>query len=616
MHYSKTVVAFLLVFFTALFGQSALTAENDDDYTDPLLSLRTGPVILAKQNSVDSETASLPGSSLRDLTIINGDNNNSATRERLRKYYNPTVLKIRAPLSVRVIVKAGLTAIWVIPTFNTSVPACLGSLGEMGVTEQMFPQSVAIGTIAPPVVMLGSMAVFNHASRIFTKVPEDVLRIQEAVTDHPYFFSHLNMFSTNDSDSWYMKWTYSGLNILLEEALLGMLWGGIITYLERHLDSSWGPYWAYALVFSALYLFPLYGMTVGPTNDPDDNPFRTYETDEDREEHQKLVDVVQCGIEQVQNGKEQVREVLAEQLNVIQRQLPPAANSPLLAAQRDQSDSAPASPLSSHPNIAKDAYVNLFDYLIEIYNSQPSYTKAWRKARQQIAKWGSVIIEGASLPMRTMVSYALPYLFLEYFISTEWAIAGGVASAILFSPTNIASAYKELPLVRDELINLMRLYPPNSPPCWGNQYLSFIPDRLQALASISLSTLYIVIPEWVFLRHVVLEHVFDIHSLPSQLILILPYLAGTPFSSARQFAAEQLSHIHNWVSTGMPINACKKLHLLPCCPNQHVNALVEGQMVIKKLDEVKRKTKKLNKEHRNYLRNQTNSTNHPPAMHM
>jgi hypothetical protein len=88
-----------------------------------------------------------------------------------------------------------------------------------------------------------------------------------------------------------------------------------------------------------------------------------------------------------------------------------------------------------------------------------------------------------------------------------------------------------------------------------------------------------------------------------QLALIVPYLAGTPYSSSRQFASEQISHIHNWVSTGMPVDLCKKFRLLPWCPSQHVNDLVEGQLVLEKLKEVGTKTEKLNAKHGRYMKN-------------
>jgi hypothetical protein len=478
-------VAFLLVFFTLLFGQPAFTldAEQDaglqsrmstyhdeDEFNDVHAAFRQGQNTLATTEDNDVGALSAAQHSLHDLRGLIPSDEDPQIAQRLRLYYNPTILKIRSKMSIRMTVQACIAVLCAFPIFQVFVPAFLGALGEMGVTEEMLSTRAGIPIAAIPVLILGSMAVWNKAGKLFTKVPTDILQNQDTVTDR--------------SHPWYEIFTYSIVNAVMQEAHWGMLWGGIITYLESDLDASWGPYQIYSTMFTFFMLFSIYDMIVRPTNDPDENPFRSYESNEDRIEHQNLTTVINCAKAEVQGGNNEVTNVLAGQLNVLQRQAPATASTPLLV-NRDTGSSSSTSVESvaeadaeiglarerPAPRVHKDTYLQLFDYGIDEYNKQSTLTKRWFTARELFAKWAAAAIQTASIPMREMITYAIPYLFIDYFTSSQVAIAGGVITAIIFTPSNIASAFKEVPLVARELVDIMRLYPPNSPPSWGNIYI-------------------------------------------------------------------------------------------------------------------------------------------------
>jgi hypothetical protein len=228
--------------------------------------------------------------------------------------------------------------------------------------------------------------------------------------------------------------------------------------------------------------------------------------------------------------------------------------------------------------------LKVFDEMVKIYHKVPERKKVWKKWKEKLALGGSIGIQALSFPMRTIATYGLIYKPLSLFLPVEYAIGGGIALTVILTPINMFSSYKEIPLTRDECLDLFGLYAPDSPPYWGARIASGI--------AVVGATTYIVLPIEYYLRHNILENVVGITNLPAQILLSTPFLAGTIYAGARQFISKQMSKISNWASTGMEIDFCCRFRIFPCCDSR--NALTSGQELLEKIKEIHIKTQNLN----------------------
>jgi len=530
----------------------------------------------------------------------------------LKTYYNPTILTLRVGKTAGQVLSgcAGVAASF--PSFQVPVPLLLGAIRELGITPGELPTYIAL-IIAPPIpVVTGVLAAYGGAAKLLSYETSE------------YEKAHTTL--TTRQQSLVENIVYSPFNKFFQFALYGILVGAMITNLESHIDqSTWGPYWIWAVTFTAFFLVPIYYMMVAKTNNPNKHPFRHYENEEAKQSQQTLLAILKAVKEEIMNGNFEQTKPLARKMNVLltetseerQEPLPEKhENSPLVKSQllttvsekethntqeipedddkQSQSDLSSAnltmSGMSSG-NIAlksvtglasrkanfnhEHAYLNVLQEMSHIYDTIPPLKKWWINAKETAALVCGTGMQIGGIPIKTLAVYGTSNILLSLFMPTNWALGTSAVVAGIFTPGILGGSYKEIPMTRDEFYDLFSLYPADSPPYWQNKWVSFIADRLPSAVSIA-GAAYIVLPMWVYLRINILEAQIGIQNKTAQAFLITPW-AATVYAGARQFVSGPISKLANWFSTGMEVDidlSCcssewrlkgKMIRMLTCC---------------------------------------------------
>lgn len=618
---------YLCLILTLVLPSSIFSMDDDDD--DPYK--RYAPINIGTVDDRDQPDAqrslkliSAPGAPSSDAILEDKD---ATIMEQLKKYFNPTVLNVRVSNTFKQCAGGVTAVLGAFPSFQVPVPLFYGAAGEIGLTEARFPflQTVFFVSLIP--VITGAIATYDAIANALTYRSPEFIEAQESVTARPY--SRLE------------RWVYSPVNKMAQLLFWGGLMAAIITDLESDL-TGWGPWYIWAVCFSVLFLLPEYAMNVSSNNNPNDHPYRHYESPEAKRTHQSLVTMVTEVKEEVRDNGLKNTTHLTTHMNVLFS--PPSSQpndtTPLISARapatlvmgegedternidgmgrfrgRDD-ENITAAPVrnSAQQRLAEEAwndlprekkrseelstrlgeprYIQVFDEKIKIYNTLiPEERKAWNKGKKLAALWLSNTVQVLGFPLRNMITFDLSRKILNSFLPQKYALGGGVVATILLLVPNAMGAYKEIPLTMTEFREFLRLYPPNSPQYWG--------ARIVSLIAIGGTVAYILLPVGYYIRHNILEGGFGITNLAAQLCLTLPFFAGTLYAGARQFIGKQLFTIANWASIGMDIDFCCKCRTCKCCDAR--NELTRGQELLRKVDEMVEKVVNLNSEAANAL---------------
>lgn len=642
-------VYYLCILMAVVLSSSTFAAMgdyDDDEVLNPAYSKYPKSNVSVNnldRRASDSSDSQLMAPATQSATALTEPE--TSTLANLQQYFNPTILNVRVPATVKKILGGAGGVLASFPSFQVPVPLFFAAAGEVGLTPERLPFSVplvmAVGALP---VTTGIVAAYDATTSALTYRSPELIEAQTKVTNREY--SRLESWVYSPAKKFYQLPIVRTYQFLF----YGGLMAAIITNLESNV-TGWGPYEIWAACFGVLFLLPMYYMYVDSTNKPNENPFRHYETDTDKKAHQELVQVVKTVREEVKDNGLQNTGALANKMNVLFAEQSSQAGeySPLLSSssvERLSGDTpqdaasltdAPVAPtrralglpdsrenslstdssdtsLGRPEDIPSDVHVRktsdielglqthrmrflkVFDEIAKIYHKIPAVKKKWNEGKEKLALGGSIGDQTLSIPMRTLLTCGLIYKPLSLFLPAGYAMGGSIALTVIFTPLNLLCTYKDIPLTRDECVDLSGLYPPDSPPYWGARIAS-------GIAMVGATT-YIVLPIEYYLRHNILEDVFNITNLPVQILLTAPFLAGTIYAGARQFISKQMSKISNWASTGMEIDFCCRFRIFPCCDSR--NALTSGQELLDKITEIYIKTQNLNPSSASVLHNELN----------
>lgn len=454
-----------------------------------------------------------------------------------------------------------------LPSIQVLVPISIMGLFALGVTNSVIPESgvaswLFAGAMAIPAIAAGGTAAYRGIKNLFTSSATDIAEAEAKATNRQY--------TTRES------WTYSKLTKTFETLLLGGLFFAYIMNIESSLDPAvWGNPLVWGAVFGLLALPLIYYIFVRPSNNPNKDLFRPMTADQEilQETVADTVDVIR------HYGETPEISELGEELNVLQ---------PSLNIEDD----------AVVPQKIKLKYILIFEKMISAANSIPPYIKTWRGWNHNLSKWASVITGAASLPMKYILSYYLPYKALT-FLDAPSTVAMGVSIsvAILVAPPLTLAASKGLSIIKGEYKQLLDWFhkPRMTSGYWGERFAPLFARGTTFILVVAISD---------YINTEVLTNTLHIANPGLRIALIAPFAAGPLWSALSRFFDTQYTVISNWFAKGAKINfaCCKKsFRLCYCeCVESRANAL----KILTRVLEIKDRVIDLNGEYAAYILSQ------------
>lgn len=608
---------------------SSLATERDTDYSGMFEAERIAQQSHTGANTVTVFIPPADGMSREVESAFRGEINRMFDHKdtELRDYFNPVVLSLRVPNSAKQVL-AGLAGVLAaFPAFQVPVPLFLSFLGDVGVTDEMLPSTIAIIVVAPLPVLTGILAAYKGAARILSYEDPDFVKLQQKVTKRERSLRE--------------KYAYSFVNKCAHFLFYAFIISANITNMESHV--SWKIWPAFAVGFSLLFLIPEFYMYIASTNNPNKHPNRHFSSDEARQRHFRMDAIMKVVKEEIRDGNLYRARELSRHMNILISEAPATETHRLLGnspeslippgtasdegpeqsnkpAQRGKDEVDERDRSLTDMRLVRNATVQSHEYpyaylkvlaeMENIYESTPLWKLKWRRGKEVLAQYASYISQTLSLPMRYIGVYGAVYNMVNLVLPAPVAMGAGIISTATLALFIPGGAYKEIPLVQDEFYEFFGLYAADSPPYWAHKYASFLADRLPSVVSMG-GGLYITGSVWWYLRHRVLEDLIGIHNIGAQVTLIAPLLIPV-YAGARQFVSKYMATtIANWVSTGMEVNIGCKFKIIPCANQGPCKRLENGQNLLEKVTELEDKVCDLNEE---YMRAMVQALHRPRSV--
>ena len=465
----------------------------------------------------------------------------------LNTYFKPIVAHVLVPPPVESVLKAVAVMISAIPSFQAVLPAGMIGLEYLGVTKDVIPDtglaSVALsaGMFLPPLVV-GCMAAYEGTVTALSTLEPEVLDAQKVVTDR------------SDSNSKIERFTYSYATQFVQMVFWEATVFALIMNIESHV-TGWGDPRIWGGFFGALALPIVYFLFVRSTNNPGENPFRPYETKDEKKKKESCLHLI-GGVEEAikHGGFTSEVKALAEEIMIVGKSFRGTRSSQ--NSLQGQPDNVFNNETGENERLVsrKPAYQVAVEKMNAIKKTPPNDLHSWNKEAARISRWGGLFMQTASLPMKGIISYGLlEELFTLCPLSSDMAMGMALGATALASPFLVASSFKEAQLTYKECEQLLWFYKPQSS-------CNFFGERIAPWTARAASFVYFTLPLWDYLRDEILESSsLGITNSAVQMGLLLPFTAATVWPASAQVLDRYFTRLSNWVATGGHVGSYKLL---------------------------------------------------------
>lgn len=523
--------------------------------------------------------------------------------------------RVQVPETARQVVSGVASLVPLFPTGQIFVPTALIGLNSLGLTKYIIPDVgweswALVGGIAIPIAVAALISTYNGASQFFKPASKDLNRTQERVFEQNY--------------SWWESASRSYPTQFVQLAL----WGGLFFALLMNTESrvtGWGDYRILGGIFGTLALIPIYFIFVRATNDINKYTFRRYTSKDDEGRERACLSPLEEAKEKIKDCglTQEVRE-LGMSLNVIERPFSMVRVNSQNDLERPISDDS-SIPLP-HPedsefsndailprnagssmhsvqmsDLTKPKYVEIFEQTMNLSRTIPSWIKGWNAWSTRISKYLSRGVQVLSIPAEELIAYALSYSLLSYLnVPSGISIGASVVVAAAYSVSLPFKSMKESGLIWKEYEQALRLFKPQVT-------CGYFGERIAPITARALTLVYVTFPVTDFIRHSLFEQAIGITSVPAQIIILAPFMAGAGFAAPAQFLESAYTTFANWVATGgritLPAFGCDSNYsfkLLCCCCSCDDNRQLAIE-IVERLNEIESNTVKLSTRFRKIL---------------
>ncbi len=500
----------------------------------------------------------------------------------LIQYFIPTVARVPVSPPQRSILMAIAAIISAIPSFQAVLPAGMIGLEYLGVTKDVIPDTgpaslaLSAGMFVTP-FGVGCMAAYEGMINALETPEPEVSEAHKVVTTR--------------SHSKIERFTYSYPTQFIQMAFWEATVFALIMNIESHV-TGWGDPRIWGGVFGALALPIVYFLFVRSTNNPGENLFRPYKTEDEKGKKESCLGLIEGAAEAIKHkGFTSAVKELGKKMMVIQESLPSDRGSQSsLQGQPDtllNNRTEEEEPLVARPS----SYQAALQQMDTIKKTFPDDRHSWNKEASQISRGVSLFMQTASLPMKGVVSYVLlDKLFDLCTLSSDMSMGMAMGATALASPFLVASSFKEAQLTYKECEQLLWLYKPQSS-------CNFLGERIAPWTARAASFVYFTLPLWDYLGDEILESSsLGITNPAVQMGLLLPFTAATVWPASAQVLDRYFTRFSNWIATGGYVGSHKLLRYFDT-KNERDNAL----KTLDRVQEFKEKVIALNSEYTTIL---------------
>jgi len=590
---------FVLTLFWSVGANSAQFGDDEDEYTKFLTPNRS------MRDDVPDTLQAGEGSQV-SLRSLSGNQDQTL----LEKLYAPTVSRVAVPESVRQVVSGVASLVPIFPTGQVFVPTAIIGLLSLGLTTNIIPDVgweswALVAAVATPIAIAALISTYNGASQYFKQTSPDVIKTQESTFERDY------------------PWFESGSRSYLTQFVQLAFWGGLYFALLMNTESrvsGWGDYRILGGIFGTLALIPIYFILVRATNDINKYTYRHYKKDEEKLKGACL-DPIKATKEHIKdNGLTPEARELGIDLNVIEMPHSPNVrlnSDPLLLEEgqgRGGNSFAPSLDsddliLSTQPSaisplrtttpldeLSKPKYQRVFEKMMAISHTVPPWIKGWNFWSTKISKYSSRVTQFLSIPAELLVSYALPYSLCTYLgVPDGVSISVGAIAAVAYGVALPFISIKENGLIWKEHEQILRLFKPQ-------ETCGYFGERIAPVIARCGTLLYFTFPVTDFIRNNLLDKAIGITNVPTQVLILIPFMAGIGLAAPAQFLDRTYTTLANWVATGGQVtiptpfcdsNCSFKLFRLFCCSDSNDDR-AHALEIVRRLQEMEDNTFRLN----------------------